>query len=585
MTETPKGEVFHLVLIKPSHYDDEGYPIRWLRSAIPSNTLAVLNGLGLDCAERRSLGRDVEIVVSVYDETNTRIRPQRIAKQIRDNGGRGLVGMVGVQSNQFPRAVDLARVFRAEGLQVCIGGFHVSGCLAMLPELPEDLREAMDLGISLFAGEAEGRLEELLQDAHRGELKPLYNFLKDLPDLRGAPGPRLSAGQVQRTAGSTTSFDAGRGCPFECSFCTIINVQGHESRRRSADDVEKLIRHNLAQGVRNFFITDDNFARNAEWEKILDRVIALREEGLKIKLTIQVDTMCHKIPRFIEKCGRAGVARAFIGMESIDPKALVHTKKRQNRITEYRSMLQQWREAEVMTLAGYILGFPSDTPESIARDIEIIKRELPIDLMEFFVLTPLPGSEDHQRQHKEGVWMDPDMNKYDTMHVTTAHAQMSPEAWMGAVDRAWKAYYTPEHIETVMRRARGRGVSRRRTSLLWFYSCVAFEKIHPLDGGFLRLRSRRERRPSLPLESRLIFYSRHAWRTFYNQARLLALVLKFRGVRKDIKRDPHYREYTDLALTPVEDPELAELELFTQSASAQAAAAKAQTRSAAATAR
>ena len=543
------GEVFHLVLIKPSHYDAEGYPIRWLRSAIPSNTLAVMNGLGLDCAQRRSLGRDVEIALSVYDETNTRIRPRGIAKQIRDSGGLGLVGMVGVQSNQFPRAVDLAREFRAEGVQVCIGGFHVSGCLAMLAEIPDDLREAMELGISLFAGEAEGRLDGLLQDAYRGELEPLYNFMKDLPDLRGAPGPRLSAAQVQRTAGSTTSFDAGRGCPFECSFCTIINVQGHESRRRSADDVEKLIRHNLAQGVRNFFITDDNFARNAEWEPILDRVIQLREEGLKIKLTIQVDTMSHKIPRFIEKCGRAGVARAFIGMESINQSALAHSKKRQNRITEYRSMLLRWREAGVMTLAGYILGFPSDTPESIARDIEVIKRELPIDLMEFFVLTPLPGSEDHQRLKKEGVWMDPDMNKYDTAQVTTAHSQMSPEEWRGAVDRAWKAYYTPEHIETVMRRARGRGVSRRRTSLLWFYSCIAFEKIHPLDGGFLRLKSRRERRPGLPLESPMTFYPRHAWRTLYNQARLLALVLKFRRVRTQIKRDPDYREYTDLALT------------------------------------
>jgi radical SAM superfamily enzyme YgiQ (UPF0313 family) len=549
MGSTPSGEVFHLVLIKPSHYDDEGYPIRWLRSAIPSNSLAVMNGLGLDCAQRRILGRDVEIAVSVYDETNTRIRPRRIAKQIRDSGGLGLVGMVGVQSNQFPRAVDLARVLRAEGVQVCIGGFHVSGCLAMLPELPDDLREAMELGISLFAGEAEGRLDGLLQDAYRGEMNPLYNFMKDLPDLRGAPGPRLSASQVQRTAGATTSFDAGRGCPFECSFCTIINVQGRESRRRSADDVEKLIRHNLAQGVRNFFITDDNFARNAEWERILDRVIQLREEGLKVKLTIQVDTMSHKIPRFIEKCGSAGVARAFIGIESINQSALAGSKKRQNRISEYRGMLQLWRDAGVMTLAGYILGFPSDTPESIARDIEIIKRELPIDLMEFFVLTPLPGSEDHQRLHKEGVWMDPDMNKFDTMQVTTAHPQMSPEEWMGAVDQAWKAYYTPEHIETVMRRARGRGMSRRRTSLLWFYSSIAFEKIHPLDGGFLRRKSRRERRPSLPLESPLTFYPRHAWRTFYNQARLLALVLKFRRVGKDIKRDPNFRQYTDLALT------------------------------------
>jgi len=549
MSPAPTGEVFHLVLIKPSHYDDEGYPIRWLRSAIPSNSLAVMNGLGLDCAQRRILGRDVEIAVSVYDETNTRVRPRRIAKQIRDSGGLGLVGMVGVQSNQFPRAVDLARVLRAEGVQVCIGGFHVSGCLAMLPELPDDLREAMELGISLFAGEAEDRLDGLLQDAYRGELDPLYNFMKDLPDLRGAPGPRLSASQVQRTAGSTTSFDAGRGCPFECSFCTVINVQGRESRRRSADDVEKLIRHNLAQGVRNFFITDDNFARNAEWERILDRVIQLREEGLKVKLTIQVDTMSHKIPRFIEKCGSAGVARAFIGIESINQSALIDSKKRQNRISEYRGMLQRWREAGVMTLAGYILGFPSDTPESIARDIEIIKRELPIDLMEFFVLTPLPGSEDHQRLHKEGVWMDRDMNKYDTMQVTTGHSQMSPEEWRGAVDRAWEAYYTPEHIETVMRRARGRGVSRRRTSLLWFYSCITFEKIHPLDGGFLRLKSRRERRPGLPLESPLIFYSRHAWRTLYNQARLLALVLKFRRVGKQIKRDPNFRQYTDLALT------------------------------------
>jgi hypothetical protein len=422
----------------------------------------------------------------------------------------------------------------------------------MLPELPDDLREAMELGIALFAGEAEGRLDGLLRDAYHGELKPLYDFMKDLPDLRGSPGPRLPASQIQRTAGSTTSFDAGRGCPFECSFCTIINVQGRQSRRRSADDVEKLLRHNLAQGVRSFFITDDNFARNAEWERILDRVIELREEGLKVKLTIQVDAMSHKIPRFIEKCGRAGVARAFIGIESINPRALASSRKRQNRITEYRSMLQRWREAGVMTLAGYILGFPSDTPESIAHDIEIIKRELPIDLMEFFVLTPLPGSEDHQRLCKEGVWMDPDMNKYDTMHVTTAHSQMSPDELMGAVDRAWKAYYTPEHIATVMRRARGCGVSRRRTSLLWFYSCIAFEKIHPLDGGFLRLRNRRERRPSLPLESALTFYPRHAWRTLYNQARLLRLVLKFRRVGKQIKRNPNFREYTDLSLAPVQ---------------------------------
>jgi hypothetical protein len=571
---------FQLVLIKPSHYDDNGYPIRWLRSAIPSNSLAVLNGLGMDCADRRVLGDDVEIVVSVYDESNTRIHPARIAKRIRRSGGLGLVGMVGVQSNQFPRAVDLARQLRALGVQVCIGGFHVSGCLAMLPDLPPDLQEALDLGISLFAGEAEGRLEGLIQDASRGALKPVYNFMKDLPDLRGTPPPLLRAAQVRRTAGATTSFDAGRGCPFSCSFCTIINVQGHASRRRSPDDIERLLRANVAQGIHGFFVTDDNFVRNADWEPILDRVIQLREEGLKIKLTIQVDTMCHKIPGFIEKCGRAGVARAFLGMESINPDALAGAKKRQNRITEYRTMLQAWHDAGVMTLGGYILGFPSDTPESIERDIEIIKRELPIDLLEFFVLTPLPGSEDHQRLHQQGVWMDPDMNKYDTMHVTTAHPQMSPEEWKGAVDRAWQTYYTPEHIETVMRRARGKGLSRRRDSLLWFYACITFEKIHPLDGGFLRLKGRRDRRPGLPLESPFVYYPRRIWETLSTQTRVLALFMKFRRVRRQIKGDPDVQRYSDVAMTPVEQPELATLDLFTQTSSAQAAAAKVRARSA-----
>jgi hypothetical protein len=103
-------ERFYLVLLKPSHYDDEGYVIQWLRSAIPSNTLACLNGLALDCNQRRVLGENVEIVVSAYDEMNTRIHPKRLIRKLR--GKRALVGLVGVQSNQFPRAMDLARPFR-----------------------------------------------------------------------------------------------------------------------------------------------------------------------------------------------------------------------------------------------------------------------------------------------------------------------------------------------------------------------------------------------------------------------------------------------------------------------------------------
>ena len=73
---------FSIVLIKPSHYDDEGYAIQWFRSAIPSNSLAVVHGLALDCKERRVLGDAVDIVITAMDEDNTRIRPKRIARQL-----------------------------------------------------------------------------------------------------------------------------------------------------------------------------------------------------------------------------------------------------------------------------------------------------------------------------------------------------------------------------------------------------------------------------------------------------------------------------------------------------------------------
>jgi hypothetical protein len=142
--------LFHLVMIKPSHYDDDGYPIQWVRSAIPSNTLACLNALAEDARHREVLGPDVEIRLHTYDETNRRVRPDRIIDLIRKQGGRALIGLVGVQSNQFPRSVDLARPFLKAGLPVCIGGFHISGCIAMLPELPPDILEAQALGISFF---------------------------------------------------------------------------------------------------------------------------------------------------------------------------------------------------------------------------------------------------------------------------------------------------------------------------------------------------------------------------------------------------------------------------------------------------
>ncbi len=569
------GRRFQLILIKPSHYDDDGYVIQWLRSAIPSNTLAVLHGLAADCRDRRVLGEDIDLDISAYDETNTRIRPDRIAAAIRAAGGLGMVALVGVQSNQFPRARDIARRRRAEGVQVCIGGFHVSGCIAMLPELPADILEAQALGISLFAGEAEFRLDAVLRDAAAGTLKPLYNFMDDLPGLEGAPKPFLPAERIERTAGRLSSFDAGRGCPFQCSFCTIINVQGRKSRYRSPDDIEAIVRGNIAQGIERFFITDDNLARNRNWEMLFDRLIALREqEGMSFSLVIQVDTLCHRIPNFIEKAARAEVRRVFIGLENINPESLVGAKKKQNRIAEYRKMLLAWKAVGCFTYAGYILGFPNDTPESIVRDIKIIQRELPLDLLEFFCLTPLPGSEDHKKLLLSGVAMDPDMNKYDLEHVCTGHAMMSHEEWEHAYRLAWETYYTPEHMETIMRRAAATRISPGKMMflLLWFYGCVKLEHIHPLEGGYLRRKVRTDRRPGYPIENPLLFYPKYAAEIVSKHIRIAGMIWRMARVRRSIKRDPNSRAYMDTALAPVADDDVDVLEMFSVTDSARAAA-------------
>src|SRR5688572_7725498 len=165
--QTQRRGRFCLVLVKPSHYDEDGYVIQWLRSPIPSNSLASLYGLAKDCAERRVLGENVDIDIHAFDETNTRIRPERLARMIEAAGG-GMVMLTGVQSNQFPRALDIARPLRRRGIMVAVGGFHVSGTVAMLSGRDPDVQRAEDLGITLFAGEAEEHLAEVLRDAYGG---------------------------------------------------------------------------------------------------------------------------------------------------------------------------------------------------------------------------------------------------------------------------------------------------------------------------------------------------------------------------------------------------------------------------------
>jgi radical SAM superfamily enzyme YgiQ (UPF0313 family) len=571
-------KTFHIEIIKPSHYDKDGYVIQWWKAWVPSNSMACLYAISQACAERRVLGEEVRIEVAAYDEMNIAIPVERIAARMKKRDHDGIVCLVGVQSNQYPRAMAIARQFRASGVKVAIGGFHVSGCISMLKELTPELQEAVDLGIILFAGEAEEQFEPFLQDVHHGTTKSIYNYMDALPNLQGQTIPYLPRRLVQRYDGVVSSFDAGRGCPFQCSFCTIINVQGRKSRWRDADDIERIVLDNAAQGISRFFITDDNFARNRNWEAIFDRMIELREKrGYSLHFLIQVDVLAHKIPNFIEKAARAGCRYVFIGLESINPENLVHMKKNQNRITEYRTMFQAWKQAGIVTYAGFIMGLPGDTPQTIKRDIEIIQKELPVDLLEFTILTPLPGSEDHKKLYEKGVWMDPDLNKYDLETVTVEHPRMSRAEWQQTYQDMWNWYYTDEHVERIMRRNVHYGIKPVRIvrSVLQIHGAANFEGVHPQQCGYFRRKDRTQRRPDLPRVPALVFYPFHAWQTMVKYARFGLYGLKLHRMRKRLEEDPAASRHQDLATTPVIDAEGEALEMFELNDASRAAVEKA----------
>ncbi|MDX2158835.1 MAG: radical SAM protein [Hyphomicrobiaceae bacterium] len=574
----PRRSKFHVVLIKPTRYDDAGYPIHWTRSPLPSNALACMYGIVDDCRRRQVLGPDVDIEITAIDESNFRVRVPYLVRKVQKDGGRALVGMVGVQSNQYPRALDLALQFRQAGLQVAIGGFHVSGCIAMLDELTPELKAAQDAGISLFSGEAEEqRLDEVLRDAWSGALKPHYDYAGKAPPLEGQPLPLLPAENVSRTLLNSSSFDLGRGCPFECSFCCIINVQGRKSRYRTPDELETIVRANVAMGIHEFFITDDNLARNKQWEPLLDRLIVLRDQGIKLSLQIQVDTLTHRIPGFIDKAVRAGVDKVFVGLENINPENLAHVKKRQNRITEYRDMLLAWKRHPVVITCGYIIGFPKDTRASILHDIDILKRELPIDILYLTMLTPLPGSEDHKRALASGTWMDPDLNKYDLCHRVIHHPLIPDDEYDRLFAEAWQRFYTPDHVERVLRRAAALGSNKKITTanrLFYYGRLTQIYGEYTIDMGLGRRRYRADRRPGLPRES-LLAFSRRVLRDFtHGYVRAFIELRRHQRQALRIWADPNRHAYKDLAITPTGDAEFETLEMYRETRGGAAAVAK-----------
>ncbi len=506
-------EKLNLYLIKPSQYDDDGYVVRHWRGVLPSNTLACLAGLTEDVLAQKRLGESLKVFLHVLDETVDRIPVERICRSQRAAESKTIVCLVGVQTNQFPRAADLARTFRRAGLTVLIGGFHVSGYLALLPEIPQDIQELMDDGVTLVKGEVEETWGDLLCDAVNDRLKPLYDFIDQKPDLYDKPIPTIQKKYLRKFVDPDFgTLDCGRGCPFECSFCTIINVQGRKMRFRSAECIVNAIRRNYqAHHISFYFFTDDNFARNKNWEAIFDALILLREqEQIPVEFMMQVDVLSWKIDGFVAKARRAGCINVFIGMESINAVNLKAAGKNQNHVEEYSKLIDAYRNNEISTHVGYIIGFPSDTAESVRRDVEYLMQEVRPDHASFFMLMPLPGSQDHLVLFQRKTWMDPDFNRYDSHHAVAKHPNLTAEAWKALYLESWRTFYSFENMKAVLRRTPPCNYWNNFSRFAWYKNSILTEDRHPMMCGFFRLKGRKNVRPGYPVLSRRKYYAERA---------------------------------------------------------------------------
>ena len=165
--------------------------------------------------------------------------------------------------------------------------------------------------------------------------------------------------------------------------------------------------------------------------------------------------------------------------------------------------------------------------------------------------------------------------------ITTDHAAMSRTALQYIYLRAWSLYASPEHVATLLRRAKARGVRPRRMMkrVLAFYASLRFEKVHPLEGGWFRRKYRVDRRSGMPLENPLLFYSRYVWEILDKHLRFAAMAWRYHRICRRVEQETS--PYMDLALTPAKAEDMDALEIFTVTTGSQATVEKAKRKQAA----
>jgi len=391
-----------ILLVAPRHYASANLPYRPLRRAVsPPLGLLTVAGLTPPGHNLRVLDEGVEPI------------PDEIEAD--------LVGITATTC-AAPRAYELADRLRSRGTPVVLGGIHASA-------LPAEAAAHAD---AVVIGEAEGQWPQVVADAQAGELRKYYRQT-GWPDLAQAPPPRYDLVNPRRYVVPSTA-QTTRGCPFDCSYCSVTTFFGRTYRTRRIQDVVADLER-MPRGPMMF--VDDNIMAKPAYAREL--FAALRGRGLR--WFSQASLTILKTPHLILEAARAGCRVLFVGLETLSQRNLEAVGKRINVTSSYHELVSRLHDNGIALIASFMFGLDADDEAVFERTVEFARHHK-IDACMFSILTPLPGTRLYTKLEDEGRIVDRDWRHYDGAHVTFRPALLSPERLQEGYLQAYRDFFS-----------------------------------------------------------------------------------------------------------------------------------------------
>jgi hypothetical protein len=464
-----------VVILKPSKYLADGFVERFRWGFMPNSTAPHMRSM-----TPAAVG-ETPLEVHAIDEY-VHIDLGYLSLLSRPANGRTLLALVGVQSHQFHRALDLAAYARRNGCMAIIGGPHVMTC---------DTSPMQDRGVSFAQAEAELIWSEILHDAACGELQPVYGrdrrWQQELQAPELIPPPRAD---LNRYVIPMLGVYPARGCPFLCNFCSVTKIAGRRIRSQSIETTLASLRAAKAAGVRMIMFTSDNFNKYSEAEALLEAMV---EERLGLQFFVQCDTQIARQERLVSLLGKAGCFQMFVGAESFNRQTLLAAKKGQNRPETYRDIVRLCREQGISSHFSNIIGFPQDTEREIHEHLEVL-RELDPTWASFYILCPIPGSEQYDDFMAEGLIEENNLDRFDTSCLTWRHPSLSRQRLSELLFECYRRFNSWRHAlgnakdELSFRLGGKMARSAGSLAMSLFTRYCAWRRTHPMSGGVRRVR-------------------------------------------------------------------------------------------------